>query len=161
MFLNELFKDETSMKTLYVSRRVLNHEAIRDWARENGFKSTLPPDDFHVTLAYSKKKFDWASCERDEEVLYIEPSDERELHVFDGGATVIHFSNEDLGKRWKEFIDLGASNSYPTYKAHITVTYKGKPKKALAYPGEIVLGPEEWAEINSDWKNEMIEHKLD
>lgn len=160
MIINELFKDDATKKTLYVSRQVLNHEAIRDWARENGFKSTLPPDDFHVTIAYSKNKFDWSSTEPDEEIIYIEPDDTRTLHVFDGGATVIHFSNDALAERWQTLLDLGASNSYKTYKAHITITYMGKHKMAIAYTGEIILGPEVWAEINSDWQNDMKEVEL-
>jgi hypothetical protein len=160
MILNELFKDETSIKTAYVSRKVLNHEAVRDWAEENGFPSTLPVDDLHVTIAYSKEKFDWSTTEPDEEIIYIEPSDDRQLHVFDGGATVIHFTNEALTQRWQALIDLGASNSYKTYKAHITVTYTGKPKKAVPYPGEIVLGPEVWKEIDNDWKSDMVEQKF-
>ncbi len=148
------------MKSVYVSRNALNREAIREWARANGFHSTLPGEDFHVTIAFSKEMFDWDSTEPRQDFIYIPPAKDRQLKVFDGGATVIHFTNDQLAQRWQEFIDLGASNSYPDYKAHITVTYKGKPKKAIPYPGEIVLGPEIWKEVNMDWKKEMKEVSL-
>jgi hypothetical protein len=161
MILNEMFKDETSMKTLYVSRQVLNKQALRDYAKLSGFASTLPSDDFHVTVVYSKDKFDWNLDEPDQNFIYIAPSDDREIHVFDGGATVIHFKEPKLESRWQDLIDMGASTSYPDYKAHITITYEGKPKGSFPYAGELILGPEKWTEINSDWKSERVEEPID
>jgi hypothetical protein len=161
MILNEMFKDETALKTLYVSRPVLNKQAIRDYAKLNGFASTLPSDDFHVTVVYSKEKFDWDLDAPDQNIIYVDPSDKRELHVFDGGATVVHFKEQRLEDRWQSLIDMGASTSYPDYKAHITITYEGKPKDAIPYDGELILGPEKWTEINSDWKSEREEEPFD
>ena len=160
MILNELFSGKNNMKTCYVNRPVLNKEAVRDWARANGFRSTLPGEDFHVTLVYSKKPFDWSKVSPDQNVLYIEPDTRRELHVFDGGATVVHFKDERLDQRWADIIKMGAGTSYPTYKAHVTITYKGKPARAIAYPGELILGPENWQEINDDWRDGMAEVPL-
>lgn len=161
MILNELFKNDADLKSVYVCRKVLNKEALRDWARVNGFSTTLPSSDFHVTIVYSKQNFDWNATQPDLNVIYIAPQDDREIHVFDGGATVLHFHDDRLSQRWKDMIRMGASTSYPDYKAHVTITYAGKPDEALPYPGELILGPEEWSEINSGWKEDLVEQPLD
>lgn len=160
MRLMEFVTGENVVKSCYVSRKVLNREALRDWARDNGFKSSLPGEEFHVTQLYSKEDFDWSSTTPDTNYLYIAPDDKREIHVFDGGATVLHFHNDQMSQRWQQFIDFGASTSYPDYKAHVTITYKGKPKKAIPYTGELVLGPEVWKEVNSNWAANVHERPL-
>ena len=51
--------NDAAPRTLYVSRRVLNAGAIIDWAKDQGFETTLPAEDLHVTIAYSRTPVDW------------------------------------------------------------------------------------------------------
>lgn len=46
-------------RPLYVRRPVLNGSDIVAWAAEQGFTTTLPIDDLHVTIAYSKAPVNW------------------------------------------------------------------------------------------------------
>ncbi|CAN5268322.1 hypothetical protein BH10PSE13_BH10PSE13_23730 [soil metagenome] len=46
-------------RPLYVYRKLINAADLLDWAREKGFTSTLPADDLHVTVTYSKTPVNW------------------------------------------------------------------------------------------------------
>ncbi|CAN0594097.1 unnamed protein product, partial [Laminaria digitata] len=50
---------DAAPRTLYVRRDVLNADEIISWAKEQGFKTTLPADDMHVTVAFSRDRVDW------------------------------------------------------------------------------------------------------
>ena len=50
---------KAAKKTLYVNRPVLNAQEIADWAKGQGFTTTLAPADMHVTIAYSKTPVNW------------------------------------------------------------------------------------------------------
>lgn len=156
MFLDDLFDDETTLKTLYVSRKVVNFAEILNWAYRQGFPTTLDPTDFHVTICYSKSKFDWACTSPLRREVRIS-GDERSIHQFDGGAVVMTVQNDELADRWQQFIDLGASNSYKEYRPHITITYGDLPEAVVAFPGDIILGPEIWSEVNGGWKHSLEE----
>ena len=162
MNLRDIFETKENMKSLYVSRPVLNKDAIRLWAKDNGFASCLPPSDFHVTLIYSKKMFDWDKSDPDSNIIYVDPSDEhRSIEQFGSDAVVLEIQSDALQTRWKELIDLGAHSSFPTYRSHITITYEGMPSEVVPYNGEIVLGPEIWEEIVEDYNHEdTVELKL-
>ena len=46
-------------RPLYVYRPLLNASELIDWARSQGFTSTLPAEDLHVTQAYSRRPVNW------------------------------------------------------------------------------------------------------
>ena len=46
-------------KTLYVRRDVLNADEIIAWAKGQGFKTTLPADEMHVTVMFTRSLVDW------------------------------------------------------------------------------------------------------
>jgi hypothetical protein len=144
MKLKDIIDKNVDKKTLYVSRPVLNRDAIRLWAKKAGFESCLPPEDFHVTIVYSKKMFDWNKSEPDINIVYIEPAKE----------------DRSLLPRWEELISLGAHSKFDSYRSHITISYHGMPSKVIPYTGEIILGPEVWQEVNDDWKEDTEEIKL-
>ncbi len=154
-------------KTLYVHRKVLNPTAILEWARAAGFKSTLPPDDLHVTVAYSKTPVDWGKFAPEPDDLANEegaPGRAVERLGADGEAVVLRFSSPSLEDRWKAFVDGGASWDYPEYRPHLTISYDAGDvdvNQVEPYAGEIQLGPEVFAEVKSGWMNDVKEVATD
>lgn len=139
-------------RTLYVSRPVLNGAEIIKWARKQGLKSTLKAADLHVTIAYSKELVDWMQAGSDVARIEIPEGGPRLIERFDGGAVVLLIpAGYDLRWRHERFLDIGASWDYPDYQPHITLTYDPgliDVSKIEPYQGEIILGPERFAEID-------------
>jgi hypothetical protein len=155
---------KTAPKTLYVQRRLLNGDAVLAWARSQGIESTLPPEDMHATIAFSRALVDWSQLTPDPHQLSIIEAG-REVHQFPArttpnGALVLKFESAQLRKRWQEFKDAGASLDFPEYEPHITLTYSVPEANVTAiepYRGPLVFGPEEFAEVNEGWANEIVE----
>lgn len=140
------------MRTLYVSRRLLNEGAVRAWAASQGFELALPAGEMHVTVAYSKDPVDWSRIEPDRDALAVQGG-VRSVHQFDGGAVVLTLESPELRRRWQELRDAGASWDYPDYRPHVTITYSGAPADLSAvepYRGPLIFGPEEMEEIDSE-----------
>jgi hypothetical protein len=149
-------------KTLYVHRPLLNYAAVVAWAKANGFASTLN-DDMHVTVAFSRQPVDWSKVKPQQDTITITNGD-RSLAKLGatGDATVLHFDPSKLVGRWNEFIDAGASWDWPDYKPHITISYQAGDVDSIApYDGTLVFGPEVFAELKEDWKNEIVEADFD
>ena len=157
-------------RTLYVRRDVKNANEILSWAKEQGFKTTLPAEDLHVTIAFSRTAVDWMKMDQD---WYASGDGKGELTVNPGGprmldalgekkdAIVLLFSSTDLQWRHMAMREQGASWDWPEYQPHITITYD-KPEgmdidQVKPYRGKIVLGPEIFEEINEDWKTNIKE----
>jgi hypothetical protein len=162
----ELFEEK---KTLYVSRKLKNGEALVKWAKDQGFTECLAPSEMHVTIAYSKSKIEWSDMTSAEKELTVKKkSGKRKIKCFgeDKNAVVLVFDSEELKDRWKEFKDeLGASWDFPTYHAHVTITYNGLPegvklKDITPYEGPLEFGPERKSEITKDWKGKTKTKKL-
>ncbi len=153
------------MKTLYLSRKVLNGKDIMEWAKEQGFTSLLNPDDMHVTIAYSDKPLDWTSLSDTFETITIKKPDTRSINLFDGGAVVLCLENADVARRWQECIDNGATWSYPDYSPHVTLTYGGIGDLIIEdikpFTGNIKLGPEIFSQVNKGWKSKTKETDLE
>lgn len=147
-------------KPLYVCRVVENANDIIAWAKSNGFDTTLPAIEMHVTICYSKAPVDWNALKHDANGVEI-PSGARQLsQLGDEGAVVLQFEAPYLGERWQYYLDHGASWDYDAYYAHITISYVG-PKDLSSiepYRGTIKLGPEIFEELVEDWKDEVDEH---
>ena len=144
-------KRKQKLQTLYVHRPLLNTDAVRAWAKEQGFKSTLP--DMHVTLAYSKEPVDWNALEAKEGELTVARGKKRAIERFDGGAVVLRLESSELQRRWQELCDAGADWKYDDYKPHVTITYEGEDVDLEAvepYDGPLIFGPEEFSEIEED-----------
>lgn len=130
---------------LYASRKVLNGADIVAWAKKQGFKSTLAPEDMHVTIAYSSAPVDAAAVGKQSPGYMAGKATADGLHQFDGGAVVLKLSAPTLQTRWQQFRKAGASWDFPEYQPHITITYdKGDVDlaKVKPYAGPIELGPE-------------------
>jgi phage-related protein (TIGR01555 family) len=147
--------NDAAPRTLYVSRKVINADDLIEWAKGQGFKTTLPADDLRVTIALSRTPVDWMKVgESWAAELKIAAGGPRLMEKF-GEAKVLLFKAAELDWRHDDIKRAGASWDHPEYQSHITISYDpDAPDLADVepYQGEIVLGPEIFAEVNEDWK---------
>ncbi|VEE45432.1 anti-CBASS protein Acb1 family protein [Pseudomonas fluorescens] len=156
---------DAAARTLYVSRKVLNAAAIIDWAKAQGFETTLPAEDLHVTVAYSKTPVDWmavaqAWTNKPNGNLTSSAGGPRMVEQFGEGAIVLLFNNTELTWRHQDILDAGASWDWPDYQPHITFTYQPGSvdlDQVEPYRGVIELGPEIFEELREDWADKLRE----
>ncbi len=152
-------------RSIYISRKVLNVEDIRAWARSQGFASCVPAGDMHVTVAFDKRKHDWRDIPLEApEVVQVLHPDERTVDEFRGGAIVIEIYSAELSARWAELVSSGLYWKWPDYRPHITITWK-KPEgldlsKITPYDGVIELGPEVPTEVVWQMRDRIAEDNL-
>jgi hypothetical protein len=159
---------DASPRTLYVSRKLLNADAVIKWAKAQGFETTLPADEMHVTVLYSRAPVDWMkmgqSWDQDQDgKLRVPPGGARVLDQFGSlkDATVLLFSSSSLCWRHEDMIAKGASSDYDDYQPHVTLTYDAPAdfdlSKIEPYQGELIFGPEVFAEVKDDWQQSIEE----
>lgn len=147
-------------KPLYASRAVTNAADIIAWAQSQGFKTTLPADDMHVTVAYSSQPVDGAKAGKAAPSVNINDGTRKVEPLGDAGAVVLKFSSDELQDRWKQYRDIGASWDYDGYTPHITLTYDAAGldlSKVTPYTGPIRLGAETQEALNEDKADEYAE----
>lgn len=145
---------DAAPRTLYVSRKVQNANEIIGWARSQGFKETLRPEDLHVTIAYSRDPVDWMKVgEAWQSKIEIAEGGPRLTEIF-GEAKVLLFKSSDLEWRHQSIREAGASWDHPEYQPHITISYGDMPENVEPYQGKIILGPEIFEEVNDNWREE-------
>ena len=148
-------------RTLYVRRPVLNAAVITEWAKAQGFKTTLPPEDMHVTVCFSKRRVDWSKFAQQAFTLLI-AGDERTVSPLGGeGAVVLKFNSQRLQVRHQEFLRGGASWDYDSYHPHVTITYDAGDvdlSNVVPYAGLIELGGEVFDEVKEGWADDIKEH---
>lgn len=150
---------DAAPRTLYVRRNVLNAAEIIAWAKGQGFETTLPADDMHVTIAFSRAPVDWMEMGQAwEDDLTIGEGGPRLLEAF-GEAKVLLFASSHLSWRHEEMKQAGASWDHAQYQPHITLTYGAAPDLSTVEPyrGEIKLGPEIFEEVKEDWASGIKE----
>jgi hypothetical protein len=164
-------RQKAEPKPLYVYRPVKNAAKIISWFKGQGLKTTLPPEEMHVTLIYSRKAVDW--MQMGDPMMYGPPGDASDLVVPEGGprmmdalgpekkATVLLFTSDPLKWRHDQFLRNGAASDYPNFQPHITITYERPDDLPLAkiepYKGEIIFGPECFEDINDDYRSTLME----
>lgn len=145
---------DAAPRTLYVHRKVLNGDEILAWAKEQGFKLTLPADDLHVTIAHSRTPVDWMKIGTAfEEVMELPAGGPRLMERF-GEARVLLLSAWQLNWRHHEMREAGASWDHEEYQPHITLSYDPDSpwiNDIEPYRGRIILGPEIFEEVNEKW----------
>lgn len=160
------FLADAEPRTLYVSRKVVNAAEIIRWAKGQGLEATLPAEDMHVTIAFSRNPVDWFAVGSDwsgdeNGNLRIKPGGPRTVErLGDGDAVALLFQNDDLRWRHERIIEAGASWDWPEYRPHITLSWQAEGVDVGAlepYTGPIVLGPELFAEVREDWKETITE----
>lgn len=153
-------------RTLYVQRRLLNTKPFIAWAKKAGFETTVPAEELHVTVCYSRRPLDWMavsenwSGDRDGR-LRVAPGGARLLEQFNGGAVVLLFKEEALEWRHEQFLTAGASHDHGQYQPHVTITFDAPAGLDISaiepYQGELVFGHEIFEELNLDWKDGIVE----
>lgn len=147
-------------KPLYVNRKLLNAQAVIDWAVSQGFTEVLPAKELHVTVAYSKAPVDWDTVKIKPNKILNRSEDRVVAPLGEEGAVVLKFQSRQLFKRWQEILDAGASWDHESYTPHITLTYKKQSIDLSAvepYNGPLELGPEVYEEIQTDWHKQFKE----
>lgn len=160
---NQQTAADAAPKTLYVRRDVLNADEIIAWAKGQGFKTTLPADDMHVTIAFSRTSVDWMKVGQPwSDKVEIAAGGPRMLEAFGdaGQAKVLLFASSELSWRHQEIRNAGASWDHDEYQPHITISYAEEtpPLDTIEpYRGKIVLGPEIFEQINEKWMEGITE----
>jgi phage-related protein (TIGR01555 family) len=161
---------DAAPRTIYVRRDVLNADEIKTWANKQGFASTVPADQMHVTIIYSRSAIDWMKTGTD---WSMSPGEEKtgNLTIPPGGARLVEkmgdavallFNSSRLGYRHEDFKRAGAESDYPEYQPHISLTFEpGDLNLAgvVPYRGEIRLGPEIFEQVNDSerWRDSFAE----
>lgn len=158
----ELLAD-AAPRSLYVSRKLLNAAEFIAWAKSQGFDTTTPADELHVTVAFSRTPVDWIKAgaeawggdEKGE--ITVAPGGPRIVEPLgDKGAVVLLFASSALSWRHEEIKRAGASWDYDGFQPHVTITYQ-KPegldlRTVEPYRGKLRFGPEIFAEVVDDWE---------
>ena len=148
--------NDAAPRTLYINRPVKNADAIIAWAKSQGIEKTLNADDLHVTIAYSSAPVDWMALgEAWQGEITIPEGGARLVESFGNNATVLLFKASELEWRHNEVVGIGGSFDFSEYQPHITITYEQTPPidEIKPYKGEIILGAEEFQEIDLIGKN--------
>jgi hypothetical protein len=158
---------DAAPRTLYVSRKLLNAAEFIAWAKGQGFETTTPATDLHVTIAYSRTPVDWMkvgeawSGDKDGKMT-VQPGGARLVEPLgDKGAVVLLFNSSELS--WRHMAireNAGASWDFDEYQPHVTITYDGKGVNLAdvePYRGKLVFGPEIFAEVDEDWSSKLTE----
>jgi phage-related protein (TIGR01555 family) len=150
---------------LYVQRKLLNSAELIAWAKDQGFTSTLPADDMHVTVLYSRTAVDpikmgetWSGDDKGN--LKIKPGGPRAVERLGENAVVLLFASSDLIWRHRGMVEAGASHDYDEYQPHVTLTYDAGDVDLGAikpFAGELVFGPEIFEPLDLDWKAKVVE----
>lgn len=151
-------------RTLYVCRHLLNAEDLIEWAEEQGFESTLEPEDMHVTIAYSRAKLRWAEVPEEPQKEIRIPAGAGWRYVKplgSEGAIVMCFDSQQLRERWEEICAAGGQWDYEQYIPHVTITYQANGLEVSGirpYDGELIFGPEEFSEVgeNAEIREQML-----
>lgn len=159
---------DAAPRTLYVSRKLVNAAEFIAWAKDQGFSTTTPADELHVTVCFSKTPVDWMKMGTDwgngddKGQLTVPPGGARLVErLGDKGAVVLLFNSPELSWRHKEFERNGASFDFQEYQPHVTISYEVPAdfdlSKVEPYQGKLVFGPEIFAEVVEDWEKTVVE----
>lgn len=159
---------DAAPRTLYVSRQLLNAAEFIAWAKGQGFATTTPADELHVTVCFSRTPVDWMKMGSDwgngddKGQITVSPGGARIVErLGDKGAVVLLFASSALSWRHEEFIRNGASFDFEEYQPHVTMSYEVPDdfdlSKVQPYQGKLVFGPEVFAEVVEDWEKTVQE----
>jgi phage-related protein (TIGR01555 family) len=156
---------DSTPRTLYVRRDVLNGAEIIAHYEDQGIQNLEPASGLHVTLICCKTPVDWIKVGGDsiwgpETEIIISPGGARVMEAFDEDALVLEFASHLLTYRNQELREAGAMTDSPEYRPHVTIAHKAgveDPTKVSPWQGEIRLGPEIFEEVNEDWQNQREE----
>lgn len=149
-------------RSLYVRRELINTDQFLKWAKEQGFTTTLPADDLHVTVCYSKTPVDWDDAGNSPSEVSA-AYDPRRVTQFGGGAVVLEFTCGELVDRNTALRTIGATSDFPGFSPHVTITYDPGSVdigNVSPYDGLLLFGPEIFDECKDGWKDDLDEVAL-
>jgi phage-related protein (TIGR01555 family) len=160
------FFADAKAKPLYVQRKLLNAADLIAWAKAQGFKSTLPAGDMHVTVLYSRTAVDpmkmgetWSGDEKGN--LIVKPGGPRAVEKLGENAVVLLFASSELVWRHKSMVEAGASHDWDEYQPHVTISYEVPGgvdlEQIKPFTGELRFGPEIFEPLDLDWKAKVSE----
>jgi phage-related protein (TIGR01555 family) len=157
---------DASPRSLYVSRKLLNGADFIKWAKGQGFTTTVPAEELHVTVLYSRQPVDWmkmgTAWDQDSDgKLKVAAGGARLVEQLgDKGAVVLLFASSTLSWRHEDMVRNGASHDFGEYQPHVTISYSGSDidlSKVEPYRGELIFGPEMFEEVKDDWEQSIEE----
>lgn len=162
---NDWFNDATP-RPLYVQRKLQNAAELIAWAKSQGLETTLPADEMHVTVLYSRQPVDpmkmgegWSGDEKGR--IRIKPGGPRAVERLGPDAVVLLFASWDIESRHRSMIEAGGSHDFESYQPHVTLSYSVPEDLDLdaikPFAGELVFGPEEFSPLDLDWKSKIEE----
>ena len=159
---------------LYVHRPLLNGDEVARHFLAQGLKSTLAPDEMHVTVVYSKHPLDWDAVSPATDTLVVEPMrgargvgpyavDRQVERLGEHGVVTLVLQPQNKGvlriiDRWNTYRAAGASHDYDRFLAHVTVSYAGEGvdlSRVKPFPGALRFGPEVRETIDKEWSPDM------
>lgn len=135
-------------------RPLLNADAIVEWAASERL-AIRPPDQMHVTVAYSRAPVDWiaAGYPGQQAEVIVAFDDRRRLELLGAPAVVaLMFDAPELSERHAALLGIGASWDFPTYRPHVTLALHdglSDPGQVIPYAGPLIFGPETFYEIKA------------
>lgn len=155
---------DATPRPLYVSRKVLNADEIRTWAKDQGIGGLIPAGEMHVTITASRDPVDWMkmgeSWTSNDGKLEIAPGGPRIVERL-GKAIVLLFNSWELTYRHGAMREAGASSDFSDFHPHVSLSYEPNDGLDIAaikpFQGSIRLGPElfeEFADNAIDVKSE-------
>lgn len=158
--LKKILNINEEAKGTYVSVKLKNHKELSKWFQEQGLE-TIPSEEMHCTIAYSRKEFQHKVKEDD---IYIKPDDFIEIAPLgNNGCLVLKYKSEELQNRFNQCMDEGAAYDYPKYIPHCTIAIDIKDEELINYlklPNfPMVFHNETVEELDLDWKNKITKEK--
>lgn len=153
-------------RTLYVRRNLLNGADLIAWAKGQGFETTLPEKQLHVTLIFSRTPVDWLAMGQDwtgeaSGEVVIQAGGPRIVEPLGpNGAVTLMFASSALSWRHEDFKRNGAASEWPDYQPHVTITWRGGPPdldQVEPYRGELRFGPEIFEEVDDEFREKIVE----
>lgn len=159
----ELEKAAGDVTPLYGYRPLLNGQELVDWAKANGFETTLLPEDMHVTIVYSRTPLPMPNTE-DQPMwglgtLVVRGGNRRMMSLGDGSAAALVVDSVDLVSEWNNYRSMGASWDWPSYMPHVTISYSGGSIDVPPFAGDLVFGPIQFEPIKSNASDTYIEKR--
>ncbi len=157
---------DAAPRTLFVQRKLLNADAFIEWAKGQGFATTVPADELHVTVAFSRNPVDWIAVGQDwagepDGTLKVNPGGPRVVErLGPQGAVVLMFASSALSWRHEDIKRAGASWDWPEYQPHVTITFDAGDVDVDAvepFQGELRFGPEIFEEVDDSFIERLRE----
>lgn len=140
---------------LYISRKLLNADALLAHMRKQGFTNLDDAAELHVTQLYCRTPVDWFALASEAswtpEKIDIDAGGPRAVEPLgDKGVIVLQFANWELESRHRWLVEAGATHSFPNYWPHVTFARDAAGvdlETVEPYRGELHFGPEIWEEL--------------